>query len=354
MKYKNMIDNINISVRGGDGGDGVVSFRREKFVPLGGPDGGDGGNGESISIVASSAHTTLSHLRYSKHFRARRGSHGKGKNQHGKKGQDLFIEVPLGTSVRRKQDGLETMIADLTVVGQRVLVARGGKGGWGNAHFVTSVNQAPRRAQNGQLGEEHIVVLDLKLLADGGIIGYPNAGKSTLLGFVSRASPKVADYPFTTTEPALGVVELGYSSFVLAEIPGLIEGAHQGRGLGHDFLRHIERTKVLIHLLDGTAEAPQSHLNEINQELVLFNPALGEKPQLVAVNKIDLPSVRSRIPQLRRAFQEAGTPVYFISAATGEGIAEMMNKTAEMLARHVARAQSEKQEFKVFRPRPVK
>ncbi len=332
----------------------MVSFRREKFVPFGGPDGGDGGNGGSVFVVASSEHTTLSHLRYRRHFRARRGSHGKGKNQHGKKGQDLFIEVPLGTSVHRKQDGLETMVADLTAVGQRVLVAKGGKGGWGNAHFVTSVNQAPRLSKEGELGEEYHLVLDLKLLADVGIIGYPNAGKSTLLSFVSRASPKIADYPFTTTEPAIGVVELGFSSFVLAEIPGLIEGAHRGRGLGHDFLRHIERTRVLIHLIDGTAEDPQSQLNEINQELVLFNPSLGEKPQLVAVNKIDLPSARSRVPQLRRAFQESGTSVYFISAATGEGVAEMMNKAAEMLARHATRAQSGKQEFKVFRPRPVK
>jgi GTP-binding protein len=266
----------------------------------------------------------------------------------------LTLPVPLGTLVQRKEDEGKVMLADLTVEGQRVLVVRGGRGGWGNAHFATATNQAPRIAQEGKPGEEWQLMLDLKLLADVGIIGYPNVGKSTLLSSVSKASPKVADYPFTTTEPVLGVVELGYRSFVLAEIPGLIEGAHQGRGLGHDFLRHIERTRVLIHLLDGSAQHPPSDLSKTNEELRLFNPALGEKPQLVAVNKIDLPSVRTRLPELRSMLREVAPPVYFISAATGEGIAELMNKTAELLEQSVPPAEAEAAEFKVFRPKPVK
>jgi len=266
----------------------------------------------------------------------------------------LTLAVPLGTLVQRKEDGGKVMLADLTLEGQRVLVAKGGRGGWGNAHFASATNQAPRIAQDGKPGEEWQLMLDLKLLADAGIIGYPNVGKSTLLSSVSKASPKVADYPFTTTEPVLGVVELGYRAFVLAEIPGLIEGAHQGRGLGHDFLRHIERTRVLIHLLDGSAEHPLSDLSKTNEELRLFNPALGEKPQLVAINKIDLPSVRTRLPELRSMLREVAPPVYFISAATGEGIGELMNKTAELLEQSLPPPEAEAAEFKVFRPKPVK
>ena len=349
-----MIDRVNIWVKAGDGGNGVVSFRREKFVPFGGPNGGDGGNGGSVFLLATRELSTLSHLGQRRHYRAGRGAHGKGKNQYGKRGEDLILTVPLGTLAQRKEGNGEVMLADLTVAGQRVLVAKGGHGGRGNAHFATPTNQAPRIAEKGKPGEEWQLRLDLKLLADVGIIGCPNAGKSTLLGSVSQASPKVADYAFTTTEPVLGVVELGYRSFVLAEIPGLIEGAHQGRGLGHDFLRHVERTSVLIHLLDGGAEHPLSDLKKTNEELRLFNPALSEKPQLVAVNKIDLPSVRVRLPELRRMLREVDPPVYFISAATGEGIAEMMNKTAELLQQGLPPAEAEAAEFKVFRPKPVK
>jgi GTP-binding protein len=349
-----MIDRVEIWVKAGNGGNGVISFRREKFVPFGGPDGGDGGDGGSIFLVASRGLSTLTHLRQRRHYRARKGEHGKGKNRHGKRGNDVALAVPLGTLVQRKEDNGRVTLADLTVEGQRVLVAKGGRGGWGNAHFATPTNQAPRIAQEGKPGEEWQLLLDLKLLADVGIIGYPNVGKSTLLSSVSRASPKVADYPFTTTEPVLGVVELGYRAFVLAEIPGLIEGAHQGRGLGHDFLRHIERTRVLIHLLDGSAEHPLSDLNKTNEELRLFNPALGEKPQLVAINKIDLPSVRTRLPELRRTLRGIEPPVYFISAATGEGIAELMNKTAELLQLSLPQPEAEAAEFKVFRPKPVK
>ena len=349
-----MIDKVEILVKAGNGGDGVVSFRREKFVPFGGPNGGDGGDGGSVFLVATHSLSTLSHLRHRRRYRAGKGGHGKGKNQHGKKGGDLLLEVPLGTLIQRREDDRRVVVADLTAQGQQVLVAKGGRGGWGNTHFVSATNQAPRLAQKGKPGEEYQILLDLKLLADVGIIGYPNVGKSTLLSMVSKATPKIADYPFTTTDPVLGVVELGYRSFVVAEIPGLIEGAHRGCGLGHDFLRHIERTKVLIHLLDGSAEHLLSDLHKTNEELMLFDPALGDKPQLVAVNKIDLPSVRVRLPQLKIMLEEPKIPVYFISAATGEGTYELMAKTAEMLEQGIPQAETGEPEFKVFRPKPVR
>jgi GTP-binding protein len=349
-----MIDRTELSIKGGNGGDGSISFRREKFVPFGGPDGGDGGDGGSVFLVAVQALSTLSHLRYRKRYQAGRGGHGRGKNQHGRKGRDLLVEVPLGTSVYVEGNGEQRFLADLTLEGQRVLVAKGGKGGWGNAHFVTATNQAPRTAQRGEPGAEYHLVLDLKLIADVGIIGEPNVGKSTLLSSISKARPKIADYPFTTTEPILGVVELGYQAFVLAEIPGLIEGAHRGLGLGYHFLRHIERTKVLIHLLDGGADNPLSHIDGINKELMLFNPALGRKPQLIAVNKIDLPSVRARIPELREELEGMGFPFCFISAATGEGLAGLMATTVALLQRSQPQAQAEETQFKIFRPKPVR
>ena len=349
-----MIDRIEILVKGGNGGNGVVSFRREKYVPFGGPDGGDGGNGGSVFFVAIQGLSTLRHLRYRKRYLAGRGGHGKGKNQHGGRGRDLIVEVPLGTAIYIMENDEQRFLADLTSAGQRVLVAKGGRGGWGNARFATATEQAPRIAQKGEIGAEHHLLLDLKLIADVGIIGEPNVGKSTLLSSVSKSRPKIADYPFTTTEPILGVVESGYHAFVLAEIPGLIEGAHLGRGLGHHFLRHIERTKVLIHLLDGSADNPRSHIEGINRELMLFNPALGQKPQLIAVNKIDLPSVRARIPELKGELEGVGSPLCFISAATGEGLAELMATTMSLLKRSQPQAQAEETQFKVFRPKPVK
>ncbi len=349
-----MIDRVEIYVRGGDGGNGAVSFRREKFVPHGGPDGGDGGDGGSVFLEADGRKSTLSDLRLQRHYRAGRGGHGKGKNQHGRKGEDLVIKVPRGTVVRCKDTG--EVLADLTEEGARVLVARGGRGGWGNAHFATSTNRAPRIAQKGEPGEGRWLVLDLKLIADVGLVGKPNVGKSTLLSRVSAARPKIADYPFTTTEPVLGVVELGYHSFVLADIPGLIEGAHAGRGLGHEFLRHIERTRVLLHLLDGNAADPASDLEEIAQELQLFNPELLKKPQLVVVNKVDLPSVRERLPQLKESLDRQDRPLFFISALTGEGVPELLARVSNLLTQ--AQEQPEQPEesakgFKVFRPRPI-
>ncbi|HEY48769.1 MAG TPA: GTPase ObgE [Dehalococcoidia bacterium] len=351
-----MIDRAEIYVKGGDGGNGVISFRREKYVPFGGPNGGDGGDGGSVYLVGDSSLATLQAFRYKKQFKAKRGAHGKGKDMIGRRGDDLLVTVPLGTLVRRKlEDGSTTLVADIVEHGQRVRVAQGGKGGFGNAHFVTPTNQAPRRAEGGKTGEEAWLLLDLKLLADVGIVGYPNAGKSTLLSRVSHARPKIADYPFTTTEPVLGVVVMGYRSFVLADIPGIIEGAHLGHGLGLDFLRHIERTRVLIQLADGCSETLLTDLEKVEEELELYQAGLEDRPRIVAVNKIDLPDVKARVPQLREDLKRLGAPVYFISAATGEGVEELMKRALELLSRADSAPAKEKveEEFKVFRPRPL-
>lgn len=351
-----MIDQAEIEVRGGDGGNGVVSFRREKFVPFGGPNGGNGGHGGDVYLIGDASMTTLREFRYRSGFKAERGAHGKGKDMYGRRGEDLLIRVPLGTLVGRKgEDGSVVEMADVMEAGQRVLVAKGGRGGFGNAHFASSTNRAPRVAEKGSPGEELRLVLDLKLIADAGIVGYPNAGKSTLLSTVSRARPKIAPYPFTTMEPVLGVVEIGYQSFVLADIPGIIEGAHEGRGLGLDFLRHIERTSVLISLVDGTSADPVSDLGRVEEELALYDAGLTQKPRVIAVNKIDVPEVRARLPQLEREFRAAGKPVYFISAATGEGVEPLMMKCLELLSHEgaVSTKKREEPEFKVFRPRPL-
>ncbi len=323
------IDKIEIYVYGGRGGNGAVSFRREKFVPFGGPDGGDGGKGGNVVLIADQGKTTLIHLRNRKHYRAQPGGKGKGKQQHGSDGNDLVIRVPVGTIVRRVGEDVD--LGDLTADGQSLVVAKGGRGGWGNKHFATSVKQVPRIAREGGVGEERKLVLDLKLIADVGLIGRPNVGKSTLINTVSAARSKVADYPFTTLEPKLGVVELGFRAFVIADIPGLIEGAHKGHGLGHDFLRHIERTRILIHIIDGTTRDPVSDLEEINEELLLFNPCLKDKPQIVAVNKIDIPGVRERLPEIAKVLTGIESPLYFISAASGEGLPQLITRAAAML-----------------------
>jgi len=330
-----MIDRIEIYVYGGRGGNGVISFRREKFIPFGGPDGGDGGKGGSVILIADQGKSTLSSLRHRKHYRAQHGGKGRGKNQQGSDGDDLVMRVPVGTIVRSVGEGVD--LCDLTVDGQRLVVAKGGRGGWGNKRFATPVKQVPRIAKEGQAGEERKLVLVLKLIADVGLIGRPNVGKSTLINAVSAARSKVADYPFTTLEPKLGVVDhstgsRGFDAFVIADIPGLIKGAHTGRGLGHDFLRHIERTRILIHILDGTAENPIADLEEINEELFLFNPSLKDKPQIVAVNKIDIPAVRERLPEIEQALAGIESPLYFISAASGEGLPQLMSRAAAMLA----------------------
>jgi GTP-binding protein len=351
-----LIDRVEIYVKAGDGGDGVVSFRREKFVPRGGPDGGNGGHGGSVYLVGKGSLNTLLSFKYKKHWRAEDGANGQSKKKAGKMGKDLLIDVPLGTQVQCKEaDKKEALLADIVAEGQRVLVAQGGKGGWGNAHYATSTNQAPRTAEQGTSGEEVRLLLDLKLIADVGIVGYPNAGKSTLLSAVSKARPKIADYPFTTTEPVLGVVDRGYQSFVMADIPGIIEGAHEGRGLGFDFLRHIERTKVLIHLIDGTSAKPMADLKGIEAELELYQPLLKDRPRIIAINKIDLPEVQSRLPHLEQEFKTLGVRVYFISAASREGVEELMKKTLELVSKAGSPVETKKEpeaEYKVFHPRP--
>jgi len=347
-----VIDRVEIYVKAGDGGNGAVSFRREKYVPFGGPDGGNGGKGGDILVAADRQLSTLHSLSRRRYWKADKGGNGAGKKMQGKNGQDLVIKVPQGTLIFKKTDGEKALIADLLEEGQVELVARGGRGGFGNAHFATATSQAPRFAQNGEVGEEEWLILDLKLIADVGIIGYPNVGKSTLLASASAARPKVANYPFTTTEPILGVVEVGNSTFVLAEIPGLIEGAHSGSGLGHYFLRHAERTKLLIHLLDGSSQSSLNDLNSVNTELALFNPVLGQRPQIVVVNKIDLPDVEAQIPKLKKELGLIDVPLFFISAATRKGVPQLMANALEMLDSLVSEKPQEAPAL--FQPKPRK
>ncbi len=349
-----MFDRVEIKVKAGKGGSGIVSFRREKFIPFGGPDGGDGGKGGTVIIKADAAVSSLISLRQGKLYRAKDGENGRGRKKHGKDGADLVLAVPVGTVVLNKtQLADDSEIADLLQPGQLVGVARGGRGGLGNTHFTSSTNQAPRIAQKGWAGEEKSLILELKLIADVGIIGYPNVGKSSLLAAASAAKPKIASYPFTTLEPALGVVETSQWSFIVAEIPGLIAGAHLGRGLGHDFLRHVVRTKALLHLIDGSSASLVEDMIQVNNELSLFDSALAQKPQLVAVNKIDLPQVRARLAEIEDAFSSAGIKVHFISATTGEGVSELMAKAFEVLGQVTAEKEaSKKVPVKVFRPKP--
>lgn len=347
-----MIDRAEIFLKAGDGGPGIVSFRREKFVPRGGPDGGDGGRGGNIFLVASENTSTLSDFRYKHHFKAGNGGHGSGKNQHGKKGEDLELVVPTGTSVWKLDDGADHLVADLVEAGQRVMVTRGGRGGWGNIHFKSSTNQAPRVAQSGQAGEEVKLRLELRLIADVGVIGRPNAGKSSLVAALSSARPRVADYPFTTLEPVLGVVEVGYESFVLAEIPGLIEGAAQGAGLGHDFLRHAERSRLFLHLIDGSREDPIADMALLNEELRNYGHELEARRQIVAINKLDMPEVSSRRAELTRAFSAAGVEPWFISAAAGTNL-DALKKELLTAVRAAPTVVVEEAGIPVLRPRPI-
>jgi len=349
-----MIDRAEIIIKAGEGGDGVVSFRREKFVPFGGPDGGDGGNGGDVVIMAEASVTSLRVFKRKRFYRAADGQDGKGKKKHGKKGENLVLTVPVGTVVLNKtQIGGAPLIADLEESGQQVVVAKGGKGGLGNTHFASSTNQTPHIAQKGEVGEENSIILELRLIADVGIIGYPNVGKSTLLSAASAAKPKIASYPFTTLEPILGVAEFGQKRFVMAEIPGLIDGAHFGRGLGHEFLRHVMRTKVIIHLIDGSSASPAEDMTRVNAELGLFDSALAQKPQLVAVNKIDLSQVQARLAEIKAAFTSIGISPLFISAATGAGLPELIAETWQMLQSVAAETGVGKGiPRKVFHPRP--
>jgi GTPase len=327
------IDDVKIFASAGDGGAGCVAFRREKFIPLGGPNGGDGGKGGDLILQVSTQLSTLYDLRLHPHQKAQRGRNGMGSDRHGAGGDDLVIQVPLGTQVKDAETG--ELLADMAEPGQRLIFLKGGRGGQGNARFATSTNKAPKFAQPGEPGEERIIRLELKLMADVGLLGFPSVGKSSLITKVSAARPKIADYPFTTLKPHLGVVEYkNYRSFVMADIPGIIEGAHDGAGLGHRFLRHVERTRILLHLLDPCRTHDSNPLDDyetLNRELALFNPELAEKPQIVVVNKIDLPDVQALLAEITPYFVKLGIKVFPVSAITGAGIAPLLDEIAATL-----------------------
>jgi len=324
-------DYAKIHVKAGDGGNGIVAFRREKYVPYGGPAGGDGGKGGSIILVAEEGLRTLVDFRYNTHYKARRGEHGQGKTQHGKSEEDKILKVPIGTVVKEAET--HRILADLTRHGQKVVVAQGGKGGRGNARFVSSTHRVPTLAENGDPGEERWIELELKLLADVGLVGFPNVGKSTIISHVSAAKPKIADYHFTTITPNLGVVRVDTGrSFVMADIPGLIEGAAEGAGLGHRFLRHVERNKVLVHVLDisgSEGREPLEDFNIINNELKKYSPYLAERPIIIAANKMDLSEAANNLQLLKKELSEY--EIFPVSAVTGEGLKPLIFRLADIL-----------------------
>ena len=327
------VDEIEIWVKGGDGGNGCLSFHREKFVPKGGPDGGDGGHGGNIILEVDPQMNTLVDLRYHWKYRAPKGISGKGNNRHGKNGDDLIVKVPPGTIVKNPENG--EVLMDLSDEQQQFIAAEGGRGGRGNARFKSSTNQAPRRVEEGRPGAEQALQLELKLLADVGIIGLPNAGKSTLISRISAARPKIANYPFTTLIPNLGVVRISdYRSFVVVDIPGLIEGASQGTGLGFQFLRHIERTRMFVHVVDVSSEStsdPVHDFHTINTELESYNPALLQRHQIVAANKIDVLDNTEQLDLLQTYCEQQGIPCYPISAVTGEGVNNIVQRITQQL-----------------------
>ena len=328
------VDEVEIHVRAGDGGRGCVSFRREKYVPRGGPNGGDGGRGGSVILEADEGLGTLLDFRYKRHYAAPRGGHGEGSDRHGANGADVVLRVPTGTTVRERDTGL--LLGDLTSQGERLAVARGGRGGRGNARFATSTHRAPRHAEPGEPGEERVLRLELRLLADVGVVGFPNAGKSTLVARLSAARPKIADYPFTTLVPTLGLVRLdGERSFVIADVPGLIPGAAEGKGLGLRFLRHLERTRLLVHLLDldpATGRDPVDDWRTIQAELKAYSPELAARPQLVAANKVDLDDAAPRLKRVVAMGRRRRLPVIPIAARTGQGLAELRAAIGAALA----------------------
>ena len=331
-----MIDTVRLNINAGNGGNGCSSFLREKYRPKGGPNGGDGGDGGNAYLVGDSSLNTLLHIKFNSTVYVESGGHGKGKHKRGANGEDGVIPVPMGTVVYRMLDNGEKEFVDDIRNDSRRLVAIGGKGGWGNSRFATPTNQEPVLAQRGEKGEKVVLFLELKMLADVGLLAKPNAGKSTLISICSAANAKVADYPFTTVEPVLGVVKVGESDFVMMEVPGLLEGAHEGIGLGHEFLRHAERARLYVHLLDGLSEDPVDDYRMINDEVMQFNHEMAEKPQLVVVNKLDVTEVREQQEDLRSRLQEAmgdkGGAVQFISAATGEGVDVMLGSVVNALA----------------------
>ncbi|MFN9336124.1 MAG: GTPase ObgE [Alphaproteobacteria bacterium] len=328
MKF---LDEAKIWVKAGDGGDGVIAFRREKFIEFGGPDGGNGGKGGNVIAEAVAGLNTLIDFRYAQHFKARKGGNGAGSDRTGAGSEDVVLKLPVGTQIFAEDR--ETMIADLDQLGKRVVLAQGGDGGFGNANYKTSTNRAPRRADKGWPGEERWLWLRLKLIADAGLVGLPNAGKSTFLAAVSAARPKIADYPFTTLHPQLGVLRLNATEeFVLADLPGLIEGAAEGAGLGTRFLGHVERCKVLLHLVDGSAADPASAYRTIRRELAEYGHGLEDRPELVALNKADAMTPQARTARVKALSRAAGKPVMLISGASGEGVPELLRTLADMIA----------------------
>jgi GTP-binding protein len=327
------IDRVKIKIKAGDGGHGVTAFRREKFVPRGGPSGGDGGRGGDVWIEATEGLNTLLHLRYNPIHEAQRGRHGEGSNRHGQDGADVTVQVPVGTQIFDAESG--DLLFDFTENGQRFLAAKGGKGGWGNQHFATPTNRAPKYHYDGRPGDEKELQLELKLIADVGLVGFPNAGKSTLISVISAAKPKIADYPFTTLEPNLGVVDLGdYKTFVVADIPGLIEGASEGAGLGDRFLRHVERTKIMLHLVDVSSISGRNPVEDyeiINRELANYNQDLAARPQIVVATKIDALDEPERLENLRQRAEADGKPFLQISAVTNQGTKELVSVVAKRL-----------------------
>jgi GTPase len=340
------VDEARIHVKSGDGGNGAMQFRREKYIPLGGPNGGDGGKGGDVVLVVDTRLNTLSKFQYKSQFTAENGGNGATSNRTGKSADELVVEVPPGTVVRDVNTG--ELVADLTLPGQRAVVAYGGRGGRGNARFKSSTNQAPRMAERGEPGEERELSLELKVLADVGIVGVPNAGKSTLLSVVTAAKPKIANYPFTTLTPNLGVAQAAEREIVLADIPGIVEGAHQGVGLGHSFLRHIQRTRLLIHLLDGAGEDPIGDFVQINSELALFDPELAKRPQIVVLNKVDLPQAQEHWEAVKAFVEARGYSTFQISAVAHQGVRELLNHVAQRL--NELPAVTEAEEIPVFKP----
>jgi len=340
------VDRVTIYVKGGDGGNGCLSFRREKYAPRGGPNGGDGGRGGHVIVRAVDSYTNLAHLSSQRHWKAERGAHGQGSDCFGRNADDMVIDVPLGTIVRDRDRG--HVLRDLKAVGDTVVVARGGNGGHGNAHFKTSTNRAPRQVEKGHPGEERWISLELKVIADVGLIGLPNAGKSTLLSRISRAHPQIADYPFTTKYPNLGTVNAGDDGFVAADIPGLIEGAHEGHGLGHEFLRHVERTRLLVHLVDAApvdGSDPLANYRTIRQELEHYSPALARRPELLVITKMDVTGAAEAADRISR---ELCRDALRISAVTGQGIPQLVHRISAMLAELPATLDEE-----VTAPRPA-
>ncbi len=337
------LDRVKIKVKAGNGGDGVTAFRREKFIPRGGPSGGDGGVGGSVWMEATEGLNTLLHLRYNPEHKAERGRHGEGSNRYGKDGEDATVKVPIGTQVFDPETN--ELLFDFTESGQRYLAAKGGKGGWGNSHFATPTRRAPKFHYTGRPGGERELQLELKLLADVGLVGFPNAGKSTLISVISAAKPKIADYPFTTLEPNLGVVDMGdFRTFVVADIPGLIEGASDGAGLGHRFLRHVERTKLILHLVDVSSLSgrdPVSDYEIINRELANYDVDLAGRPQIVVATKIDALDEPERLEALKKRAKKDHKPFFAISSVTNDGVKELVNAVSEMLDAETARHRDE-------------